>query len=186
MKACPTNQMPNPMLISQSNLLLGWMMLMVRLCVAVRCCNTIALISKTIRWLFRLFFIYIIFLLSLSHPCSFSEKIYLLSSFVFVVVFFSFRILLSMCSNYGHFRFHRFECIERARERMRKMIWNVLRDALFQKMLIINYLLIIFWWHWYKFVCACVCLYVPHIFGIGCGCCGLLCIFTKRSIMLGM
>lgn len=44
---------------------------------------TIALISKTIRWLFRLFF-YLHNISSLSHPCSLSKKIYSSSSFVFV------------------------------------------------------------------------------------------------------
>lgn len=132
-------------------------MLMVRLSVAVRCCLTVALISKTIRWLFRLFFIYIIFLLSLtrslSHPYSLSEKIYLLSSFVFFCFFFHSEYCYRCVQIMGIFVFIDSNA---SRERMRKMIWNALRNALFQKMLIINYLLIIFWWHWYK--CVWVCL----------------------------
>lgn len=61
-----------------------------------------------------------------------------------------------MCSNYGHFRFHRFGCIEtgsREAETERNDMKCAEKCAV-PKMLIINYLLIIFWWHWYKYVCV--------------------------------
>lgn len=108
------NQMSNLMIIFRNNLLFEWCVYM---CVwELLGCSTATLISisKTIRWLFRLFFIYIIFLLSrsLPNPCSFHFQKDL---FIVVERFFLFRfgILLSMCSNYGHFHFRRNQYIGR-------------------------------------------------------------------------